>query len=136
MCCTSSLNGSSNGTFVPIETRYLLDLARSSSHLRLFLGFPHWGVRACLPVHEVLAEPTHRDRVADGDGCRRRPVGLPYRYAVEQVVAAARYAVVRLADRLAPLLAYRTHEAVVVSLCFIKYTLSLHFAACIRRILE
>jgi hypothetical protein len=99
----------------------VLDLARSLRQLRLFPGFPHWGVRASRPVHEVLAEPTHRDRVEDGGGCRRRPADLPYRYAVEQVAAAARCAVVCLADCLARLLAHRAHEAAAVSIQAIRY---------------
>jgi hypothetical protein len=92
--------------------------------------------RVCRPVYKLLTIPAYRDRVEEGGDCRSRPTSLLYRYTVEEIAVTTGRAVARKADRIAGLLARRAHGAVVVSPCFTKYTLSLHFAACIRRILE
>jgi hypothetical protein len=53
----------------------------------------------------------------------------------QQVAVAAWRAVVRKVDRLARLLTCRTHEAVIVSLLFIK-RVYLHLASSFRRVLK
>jgi len=90
MLKTSSSNALSDGTRVPIDTTHLT----LPSSTGLFA-----------PVHKLLAEPADRDRVEEGGRCRGGSAGLPYRHAVEQVVAAARSLIAREADGLARLLA-------------------------------
>jgi hypothetical protein len=137
MCNTSSLNGLSDGTPVPMETRHLtLPSSGSSPYASCAWSYTSCTTLFAPVVHKLLALPAYRDRVEEGGGCRGRPAGLLYRHAVKEVAVATRRAVARKADCLACLLARRAHEAVVVSLCFAKYTLSLHLAACIRRILK
>ncbi|CAE7179948.1 hypothetical protein HRS9139_02702 [Pyrenophora teres f. teres] len=74
-------------------------------HHALDLALQHRVVRPRRPVHKLLAEPADRHRVEEGGRCRGGSTGLPYRHAVEQVVAAARSLIAREADGLARLLA-------------------------------
>jgi hypothetical protein len=77
-CSTSSLNGLSDGMPVPIDTRHFtlpssgsgpyVSCAWSLRQLRLVPHLIHQVFCACRPIHKLLAQPDHCDRVEERGG--------------------------------------------------------------------
>ena len=137
----SSLNGVSDGTPVPIDTKTLnlvFKRARWSYVLSLIPHLIYRVVRPCSPIDETLLETANCDGI-EGRSCRRFSACFPYLSRAEQSFAATRRTVAGKPHCIARLAACCTHESISYSLMSPQPHTWMdfypHFALCIRSVL-